>query len=171
MSLIHRLPTKPATTTEMDFTALSPAEILDLAKPAKEYQEVCFLTSPYKEPKLSNLQLMKTYNHPDLDYDDPVDLLSSLRYFVTLQDKADKPDPEVDEETFYAPTRDGEQLLLKVFRGASTSATPEETKPPLVVLYFGGGFVLGSPTQMVRKNILTESYGSRDALTGDCVAR
>lgn len=66
---------------------------------------------------------------------------------MTAQEKADQSDPDVEEETVHAPARDGFPLLLKVFRGASSSTTTDGEKPgsPLIVLYYGGGFVVGSP--------------------------
>lgn len=91
---------------------------------------------------------MQTYKQPELDFSDAANLLDSLRHFVTLQDEADQKDPDVEEETFHAPAQDGHQLQLKVFRAASTLATSSSKGSPLIVLYFGGGFVLGSPTSM-----------------------
>ena len=91
---------------------------------------------------------MQTYKHPDLDISDQDDLLESLRYFVTLQDKADKIDPEVSEQTLHAPARDGHWIPLRVFQASATVALPDGAGSPLIVLFFGGGFVLGSTGSM-----------------------
>lgn len=91
---------------------------------------------------------MKQYKQPDLDFDDQAELLDALRSYVVMQDKADKKDPAIDEETLEVPPRDGHELPLKVFRSASSNASAAHQSQALIVLFFGGGFVLGSPTSM-----------------------
>ena len=91
---------------------------------------------------------MQTYKHPNLNFSDPTDLLDSLRHFVSLQDKADKTDPDVEELIHHASMRDGHTLPVKVFRAVTTSTGATSKSSPLIVLFFGGGFVLGSPTSM-----------------------
>lgn len=83
-----------------------------------------------------------------MDLDDQGELLESLRYFVTMQDKADKQDPAVGEDTLQVNSRDGQQLPLRVFRSATINTSASDADRPLVVLFFGGGFVLGSPTSV-----------------------
>lgn len=91
---------------------------------------------------------MQNYKQPDLDFDDQNELLDALRGYVTLQDKADKKEPDVDETTIQITSRDSHQLPTKVFRAASSNESVSNTGRALVVLFFGGGFVLGSPTSM-----------------------
>ncbi|KAK3696597.1 hypothetical protein LTR37_017850 [Vermiconidia calcicola] len=115
----------------MDFTSLSTQEILDLAKPTKEYAE---LREKFKF---------------ELDWDDDQEAISTLRQFVAFQELADRKDPGVNEETLHAVARDGHQLPLRVFRAAKANAVHVElSRSPLIVLFYGGGFILGSPTSM-----------------------
>lgn len=78
---------------------------------------------------------------PPIDYDDQPKALQTLRYYMSMAEKADKIDPEVDEKTLHAPARDGFQIPLKVWRPVSSNG-----QSPLIVLYFGGGNVVGNPT-------------------------
>lgn len=86
----------------------------------------------------------------DLDWDNQTEALSTLRHFIKLQEQADKKDADVEEDTLDAPARDGYLMSLKVFRPAPKSSAPEQAGSPLIVLYFGGGYVVGSPTTMAR---------------------
>ena len=92
--------------------------------------------------------MLKTYKPPQLDTLDQPELLDGLRQLVQLQDKADKQDPDVHEETLQVEARDGHRLPLRVFRSRVSPQAAEDRAVPLVVLYFGGGFVLGTPTSM-----------------------
>ncbi len=65
---------------------------------------------------------------------------------MAIQEHSDRKDPDVAEELLYAPTRDGEQLPLRVFR----SPHAKQDARPLIVLFFGGGFVFGSPVMMAK---------------------
>lgn len=82
---------------------------------------------------------------PPLDFDDQPKALATLRHFMSLAEKADKPDPAVGEQNLHAPARDGFHMPLKVWHpaGSTTNANDER---PLIVLYFGGGNVVGNPT-------------------------
>jgi acetyl esterase/lipase len=76
-----------------------------------------------------------------------------LRKFVTIQENADQKDPDVQEETLKAPTRDGVELPLRVFRSATPPPVGSQgQKPgsPLIALFYGGGFILGSPVMMAK---------------------
>ena len=81
---------------------------------------------------------------------DPSKALETLRHLVNLQIQADQKDADVEEETLHAPSSDGSSLPINIYRAAGSSAATNEGKPslPLVVLYFPGGFALGSPTLM-----------------------
>ena len=88
---------------------------------------------------------------PDLEYEDSSEALEALRYFVTLQDQTDQKDAAVEEETVQIPSRDGFQLPAMVFRErVPLKAAEEVTSSPLIVLFYGGGFVLGSPVMMAK---------------------
>ena len=93
--------------------------------------------------------MLKTFDPPPLDLSDNDRALAQLRGFVKYAEQQDRPDQEVAEESLYAPARDGYDLLLKSFRRAIPPAESEHgVVSPLIVLFFGGGFVLGNPTQM-----------------------
>jgi acetyl esterase/lipase len=136
----------------MDFTSLTPPQILDLAKPPKEFQEVYHASSDSVLTHITltyGYQLLKTFQIPPIDWSDQKKSLAKLRQFATHAETQDREDPEVAEETLYASARDGHDLLLKVFRSAPASADEGHgNTSPLIVLFFGGGFVLGNPTQM-----------------------
>ena len=84
-----------------------------------------------------------------MDWSDHTKALAQLRQYAAFAEQQDRQDAEVAEELLHAPARDGYDLLLKVFRNATApeNATSDSTSP-LIVLFFGGGFVLGSPTTM-----------------------
>jgi acetyl esterase/lipase len=65
---------------------------------------------------------------------------------ISHYDQADQKDPEVDEEILEAPAQDGTLLPVKVFRPVATDK--DATGLPLIVLYFAGGFIMGSPTTL-----------------------
>lgn len=90
-------------------------------------------------------QLMKTFVPPPIDFDDQPKALAMLRHFMAAAEQADLKDPEVDEEMLHAPARDGYQIPLKVWRSAPQE-TGSDIRRPLIVLYFGGGNVVGNPT-------------------------
>ena len=96
------------------------------------------------------VQVLRNFQPPPIDFSDNAKALATLRHFVQLAEQADRSDQDVEEETLHAPSRDGFELPLKVFRAASKEATPEakEQASPIIVLYFPGGFVLGNPTMM-----------------------
>ncbi|MBA7492092.1 hypothetical protein ES702_02641 [subsurface metagenome] len=101
---------------------------------------------------LLNTHLEQIYTrHRPFEPDDDLsasDLLASLRYGVTIQEQNDQHDPAVDEETLHAPARDGYALALRVFRPAKTFVKARTISSPLIVLFHGGGFVLGAPVMM-----------------------
>lgn len=69
---------------------------------------------------------------------------------VTLEEEADQADPEVEEETIQITSRDRASLSLKIFRATEngSSANTKASGSALIVLYFPGGFIFGSPTLM-----------------------
>ena len=59
--------------------------------------------------------------------------------------------PGIEESPSDIPMRDGhihQSLLIKPSSTTPTSTTTISAHPPLIVLYFGGGFMLGSPATM-----------------------
>ena len=84
----------------------------------------------------------------DLDWDHQAGTLATLRKLISLQEEVDRKGSDVDEETLYAPTLDGYSLPLTVFRTAPGPTAIDDSRAPLIVLYFGGGFGLGSPVTM-----------------------
>ncbi|KAK5174756.1 uncharacterized protein LTR77_001839 [Saxophila tyrrhenica] len=115
---------------DFDFMSLTPEQIRDLAKPTKQYAE-----------------LRKDFDF-DLDWDDDGEALYTLRQFVALQERADVKDADVLEEFHHAPAEDGFKLPLRVYLPAKPTAL--QSGCPLVVLFYGGGFVLGSPVMMAK---------------------
>jgi acetyl esterase/lipase len=84
-----------------------------------------------------------------LDWDNDTEALSTLRKFVSIQEQLDQLDPGVQERILHAPARDGYDLPLRVF----CPPVDEERslpKPALLVLYYGGGNILGSPVLMAK---------------------
>ncbi len=92
--------------------------------------------------------MRKDFNF-ELDWDDDEEALYTLRQFVSLQESADVKDAEVDEETQHATAEDGTKLLLRVFRSTHRSQA-QEPASPLIVLFYGGGYVLGNPVMMAK---------------------
>lgn len=131
--------------TDIGFTSLSPEEVLALANPPPEYKEVRWRFMSKHPHSLIAVQLLQKFVPPPIDYDDQTKALATLRNFMSMAEKADKTDPKVDEETLYAPARDGFQIPLKVWR-PSARAINANSQQPLIVLYFGGGNVVGVPT-------------------------
>ena len=75
-------------------------------------------------------------------------MIGSLREYVLLAERADRPDPEVSEEIITAECRDMFPLPVRVFRSALHASEMKWNYSPLIVLWFGGGLVLGSPTMI-----------------------
>lgn len=103
---------------------------------------------------MSYTQLLRAFTPPPIPWHDPPAALSTLRHFVSLAEKADQPDPAVEEETLHAPARDGFEIPLKIWRPASstfppTTPTGKAKGHPLILLFFGGGNIVGSPTLLV----------------------
>ncbi len=92
------------------------------------------------------LQVLKTYKAPGLDWSNPTKALAILRHYVKSVLQADQKDPEVAEETLHAPSRDGTELPLKVFKFASTVGQTQNS--PVIVLCFPGGFIMGDPMSL-----------------------
>jgi acetyl esterase/lipase len=101
------------------------------------------------------LQVLKTYKRPPMDYSDSTKALAILRAYVNRVSEAEPQDADVDEETVHAPAKDGYMLPLHVFRAKTTAAgtNPDSPASPLIVLYFGGGFVFGHPRSLARAAI------------------
>ena len=86
-----------------------------------------------------------------MDWSNDEEAISTLRTFISIREKNDQKDPDVEEETVRAPTRDGTELPLRVFRSATGHDASREAGQhglPLIVLFFGGGFILGSPVTL-----------------------
>ncbi|KAF2171751.1 hypothetical protein M409DRAFT_63349 [Zasmidium cellare ATCC 36951] len=60
-----------------------------------------------------------------------------------MAEEQDEKDVAVSEESLKVPAKDGYENELRVFRSAKAS-----TPGPLIVLYHGGGCILGSPTMV-----------------------
>jgi acetyl esterase/lipase len=76
--------------------------------------------------------------------------LATLRKIVQDVDARHQQDPDLHEETLWFPTRDGVKLSLMVFgpkrdAGETESSTSSH---PLILLYFPGAFIGGSPATM-----------------------
>ncbi|KAM3416497.1 hypothetical protein BST61_g8088 [Cercospora zeina] len=108
-----------------DFTRMSRAEILQLAESTKEYQEMMDLWPPAR-----------------IDWQDTKSALAKVRMQTEIADELDDPDPDVDETFRQIPARDGYQLTLRTFK----SKRHTDPNGPIVVLWHGGGWVIGSPT-------------------------
>lgn len=65
------------------------------------------------------------------------------------------PEASIVEEYKDIPTRDGSQISIKIHRPAETPASGS----PLVVCFFGGGFVAGSMDQVSCKEGSFSSLG------------
>ncbi|KAF2165709.1 hypothetical protein M409DRAFT_23999 [Zasmidium cellare ATCC 36951] len=119
--------------TIMKFTDLSPQEVLDLGKPLHELEE-----------------LVKGREHPQFDFSDASKTLALMRHMVSQEEQADEVDPTITEITINVESRDGVLLPLKTFRRAKgdQKTAAERSVSPLIVLYFPGGFIFGSPTLM-----------------------
>lgn len=91
------------------------------------------------------MKLLKTFAGPPIDYDDQRKALTTLHYFMSMAEKADKKGPDVEEQDVYASARDGFKIPLKLWRPAADSRDASGERP-LIVLYFGGGNVVGNPT-------------------------
>lgn len=101
---------------------------------------------------LSIEKALKTTKQPGsgVDYSDPAKAIATLRGLVDQYLKLDQKDPEVQEETIKVPARDGYELELVVFKPNKSLSGAESTSStsPLIVLYFGGGFIYGKPQTM-----------------------
>lgn len=114
-------------TRDIDFMNLSRQDILDLANPTKDYAE-----------------MIEVWPALRLDWSNHREAVSKLRVQTEVADEVDEPDPTV-KETFQAfSARDGHGLKLRIFRSARAPAS----RGPLIVLWHGGGWILGSPTMV-----------------------
>ncbi|KAF2213869.1 hypothetical protein CERZMDRAFT_110881 [Cercospora zeae-maydis SCOH1-5] len=104
---------------------MSRAELLQLAEPTKEYQEMIDLWPPV-----------------NIDWQDTKSAVAQIRMQTELADELDEPDPAVDETFRQIPARDGYQLTLRTFK----SKRHTDPNGPIVVLWHGGGWVFGSTT-------------------------
>jgi acetyl esterase/lipase len=66
--------------------------------------------------------------------------------FTSLTEETDELDPLVTETDLYATGRDGNNIRIHIWR--MKDGLQQNAEPSLIVLYHGGGFVMGSPTQM-----------------------
>ncbi|CAK1364942.1 AB hydrolase superfamily protein [Cercospora beticola] len=108
-----------------DFTSMSREEILQLAEPTEEYQEMMDVWPPVR-----------------IDWQDTKSTLAKVRMQTELADELDEPDRDVEETFRQFPARDGYQLTLRIF----TSRRHTVPNGSIVVLWHGGGWVIGSPT-------------------------
>lgn len=58
----------------------------------------------------------------------------------------DEKDPQVEENEISALGRDGHEISIRVWTAKNKSNA--NTRSPLIVLFFGGGYITGSPTQV-----------------------
>lgn len=79
-----------------------------------------------------------------IEWDDKQKAVAKLRQQTEVADEMDEQDPAVDEEIRPISARDGHQLFLRIFR-SNRHTDPEG---PRVVLWHGGGWVLGSATMV-----------------------
>lgn len=114
---------------KMEFTQLSPEQILELGKPCDELTQALETKKPT----------------PQLDWSNSQKAVATLRYVVNMMDQRDKPDPDVQEKTVDVPVRDGTAISMKIFQPAQHDDGP---RGPLIVLFFAGGFVMGSPSTL-----------------------
>lgn len=85
---------------------------------------------------------MKTTEYPAVDYND----LQSFKEFadrrnVQLRELLGEPPAEIKQSETHYTARDGTQMRVKVYQ---PTETPSEGSP-LIVMYHGGGFCIGSP--------------------------
>lgn len=79
-----------------------------------------------------------------MDWNDLHGAASRLRVVTEMADEDDELDPLVREEFLQAPARDGYGLEMRVFRSKRYAPSPG----PLIVLWHGGGWCIGSPTMV-----------------------
>lgn len=89
-------------------------------------------------------QIMKVWPPLKIDWNDKQNAVAKLRTQTEIADEMDEQDPAVNEEIRKISARDGYQLTLRIFR----SSQHTDTEGPRVVLWHGGGWVLGSPTMV-----------------------
>ena len=111
----------------MDFTNLTKEQQLGLAKLDPEFVE-----------------LAKARPVPEYDFSDVNKLIMNLRQ--ALKQWHTGPSPGVTEKDMQYQNRDGISLRLQVY---SPESPPQPNiNPPVFVLYFGGGFTIGSPESL-----------------------
>lgn len=111
----------------MDYANLTKEQILSLADADPEFTE-----------------LLKTQQAPQYDYSDAHKLILGLRQ--ALKQWHTPPVPGVAEKDVEYAARDGYTLRLKVF-SPPESPEPSPTRP-MIILYHGGGFTIGSPESL-----------------------
>lgn len=79
-----------------------------------------------------------------MDWTDLHGAAAKMRVLTEMADEDDEQDPLVKEEILKAPARDGYELEMRVFRSKKASTSPG----PLIVLWHGGGWCIGSPTMV-----------------------
>lgn len=79
-----------------------------------------------------------------VDWSKQSETVAKLRLQTTLGDELDEPDARVAEEIQSIPAQDGHELHLRIFRAKRSAPTPG----PVIMLWHGGGWVLGSPTMV-----------------------
>lgn len=81
-----------------------------------------------------------------MDWDNDQETVATLRKFVELQSLHEVKDPAVQEETIQIPARDGFGLPTLVFRSEADAGG----SPRVIVLFYGGGNILGQPVMMAK---------------------
>lgn len=99
--------------TDLDFTSLTPSEVLALATPPPEYTA-----------------FLKTFTPPPIPWHDPPTALSTIRSHIARAAQADRPDAEVEEITRHATARDGYAIPLKIRRPPKPPSPAKTPKPP-----------------------------------------
>ena len=109
-------------------------------------------------------EIAKAKSRPLFDLSDTSKALAMMRHMVTLEEQKDSPETDVSEEIIQIPSRDGVLLPSKVFRRATNASIRDDrtSKSPLIVLFFPGGFIFGSPTLMAAlARLLVKRFNAR----------
>jgi acetyl esterase/lipase len=80
-----------------------------------------------------------------IDWSDQTSAVARIRMQTEVADEMDELDPLVRENYKKMPARDGHQIQLRIFKSNQHSTRPA---PPLVVMWHGGGWTIGSPTMV-----------------------
>ncbi|CAK3998332.1 related to sterigmatocystin biosynthesis lipase esterase STCI [Lecanosticta acicola] len=88
-------------------------------------------------------QIVEIWPPLRIDWSNRTAAVKRLREQTSIAEELDELDPAVEEKYIKVPMRDGYENPLRIFKSKGSS-----TPGPLVVLYHGGGCIMGSPTMM-----------------------